>query len=99
MSESLVYVDDSPIHGKGLFAKSDIKKGTVLGYCKTKRTKKITDHTLWLGKKMHMMVCDFRFINHARKPNVVIYDDLSVVTLKKIRQGEELTHHYGDDWK
>ena len=92
-------VANSTIHGRGLFAKATIKKGTILGFCKTKKTKKITDHTLWLGKKLHMMMCDFRFINHDTKPNVVIYDDLSVVALRKIKKGEELTHHYGDDWK
>ena len=31
MTESLVYVDDSPIHGKGLFAKDFISAGSVLG--------------------------------------------------------------------
>ncbi|MEM8843900.1 MAG: SET domain-containing protein [Pseudomonadota bacterium] len=92
-------VAKSKIHGNGLFAKEVIKKGKVLGFCKTKKTKKITDHTLWLGEKLHMMICDFRFINHDKKPNVIIYDDLSVVALKKIKKGEELTHHYGDDWK
>ena len=31
MSDSIVYVDDSPIHGKGLFAKSFIPAGMVIG--------------------------------------------------------------------
>jgi SET domain-containing protein len=29
---------------------------------------------------------------------VAYYDDLSVVALRNIEPGEELTHHYGEDW-
>ena len=31
MSDTIVYVDDSSIHGKGLFAKTLIPSGTVIG--------------------------------------------------------------------
>ena len=31
MTESLFYVDDSPIHGKGLFARKYIGAGEIIG--------------------------------------------------------------------
>ncbi|WP_084639091.1 SET domain-containing protein-lysine N-methyltransferase [Haliea salexigens] len=39
-----------------------------------------------------------RCLNHSNDPNVSYYADLSVVALRDIQAGEELTHHYGDDW-
>ncbi|MGQ9424463.1 SET domain-containing protein [Gilvimarinus sp. F26214L] len=89
----------STIHGKGLFATVDIPKGTLIGYCKTRRTRIPGDHTLWLDRGPVDVTCRLRYINHSPKPNVAYYDDLSVVALKRIRVGDELTHHYGDDWR
>jgi SET domain-containing protein len=91
-------VAKSKIHGKGLFATETIKKGTVIGYCKTRKTKKPGDHTLWLDAGPVDVTCRLKYINHNSKPNVAYYDDLSVVALKKIKPGDELTHHYGADW-
>ena len=91
----MVKVKKSDIHGKGLFCTKKIPKNHVLGKCKTKKTKKPNGYTLWLGKKSVDVICDFKYINHSKKPNVVYYDDLTVVALKKIKPGEELTHDYG----
>lgn len=90
---------NSGIHGKGLFAKKKIKKDTVLGFCEAKPSKKIGPYTLWLdnGKKVDVK-CKLKYINHSKKPNVSYFDDLSVVALRTIKPGEELTHDYGDDW-
>lgn len=91
-------VGESKIHGKGLFATETIKKGSVIGYCKTRKTKKEGSYTLWLGKGPVDVTCRLKYINHNRKPNVAYFDDLSVVALRKIKAGQELTHHYGEDW-
>jgi SET domain-containing protein len=99
--DDLVYVDKSPVHGKGLFARKAIPKGTELGLCKTKKAKKDGPYVLFLedvGERRRVM-CDLRFINHGKKPNVAYYDDLTVETLKKVKKGEELLHDYGDDWE
>ncbi|MCG8670769.1 MAG: SET domain-containing protein-lysine N-methyltransferase [Pseudomonadales bacterium] len=98
-----VVVGESKIHGKGLFAAKKIKEGDLLGALKCKPTKKDGAHVLWVdsGKnkgKKYKVVCDFKFINHSSDPNVAYYDDLTVVALKDIKKGEELTHHYGDEW-
>lgn len=92
-------VKNSPLHGKGLFAKEAIKKGTVLGTCKTKPTKKVGMYTLWLDDDTRVDVtCKLKYINHSKKTNVRYYDDLSVVAIKNIKAGEELLHDYGDEW-
>jgi hypothetical protein len=54
---------------------------------------------LWLDDDVLVNVtCDLKYINHSKKPNVAYYDDLSVVALKDIKAGQELTHDYGDEW-
>jgi hypothetical protein len=90
----MVEVKASDIHGKGLFSTEKIRKHSVLGKCETTKTKKPNAYTLWVGKKMVDVTCDLKYINHSKKPNVVYYDDLTVVALKNIKLGEELTHQY-----
>lgn len=98
--KKLVKVGSSEVHGKGLFAASDISRGTELGRCKAKAAGKDGPHVLWLNEDHQVkVVCELRFINHHPDPNVVYYDDLSVVALRDIREGEELFHHYGDEWE
>ena len=91
----MIKVKASKIHGEGLFSSKKIRKHTVLGTCKTKNTKKSNMYTLWVGDDAFDVTCDFRFINHSSKPNVVYYDDFTVVALRDIKPDEELTHDYG----
>lgn len=98
--KTLFYVKESPIHGKGLFARKKIKQGQVLGYVKGSPTRKDGPHVLWLDDlgQGFRVECDLKYINHNEHPNACYYDDLSVVALRDIRKDEEITHHYGDDW-
>ena len=90
-----VYVDDSPIHGKGLFARCDIPKSTVIGVVKGVAAKKDGPYVLWLNENEGIRVrCNLRFINHSKRPNAAYYDTLEVIALRDIRQGEEITHNY-----
>lgn len=101
MEHPLVYVKDSKIHGKGLFAKKKIKEGEIIGEIIGKPTKKDGPHVLWIddenlkGIKVKNI---FKFINHDDQPNACYYDDLTVVALRDIKRDEEITHHYGDTW-
>lgn len=100
--EDLVEVGDSALHGRGLFARETIAAGTELGICRAKKARDLEGpHVLWLGEdEVPVRVkCTLRFINHSASPNVVYYDDLSVVALRDIGAGEELLHHYGDEWE
>ena len=99
MKKKLI-VKKSKIQGKGLFTEVNLRMGTVLGWCKTKSVKKPSPHTLWLDSdRLVDVTCKLKYINHHKSPNVAYFDDLSVVTLRDIKAGEELTHDYGDAWK
>ena len=91
----MVEIRKSKIHGKGLFSTKKIAKGALIGRCKVVKTKPANDYTLCVNEKNFDVICDLKYINHSGKPNVVYYDDLTVVALKNIRAGEELTHNYG----
>ena len=96
---SFYEVKTSCIHGKGLFARCNIDKDTVIGTIKYKPTTADGPHVLWINDKVGVKVdCDLKYINHNPKPNACYYEDLQVVTLKSIKKGEEITHNYGDDW-
>lgn len=48
MKESLIYVDDSPIHGKGHFARRYIGVGEIIGVLDGVPTSSDGEHVLWL---------------------------------------------------
>jgi SET domain-containing protein len=97
--DSIVFVADSAIHGKGLFAKTFIPAGTVIGTLSGKRTTRDGAHVLWLDDGTGFRVtCELRYINHSKSPNAAYYDSLEVCAIRDIQAGEEITHDYGDDW-
>jgi hypothetical protein len=48
MKGSLIYVDDSPIHGKGLFAKKYIGAGEIIGILDVVPASTDGEHILWI---------------------------------------------------
>lgn len=91
-------VRESGIHGKGLFATTRIRNGTELGRCRAEPTDIDGPYTLSTEEGDVLVTCRLRFINHSPRPNVVYYDDLSVVAIRDIAPGDELTHDYGTAW-
>ena len=90
-----VYVAQSPIHGKGLFAANDIDEDVSLGRLQGMPTTKEGTYVLWLSRKVGLELSnEFRFINHSSDPNCAL-TGLDVVTLRDIATDEELTHDYG----
>lgn len=95
MKKPLVYVGQSRIHGKGLFAARKIKAGQLIGTVNGKPTATDGPYVLWLSDREGFKVkCDLRFINHSPTPNACYYDSLEVCALKTIKPGEEITHNY-----
>jgi len=91
----MVYVADSEIHGKGMFAARAIKKNTVIGELLGTPTREDGTYVLWLTKKLGLRLKnDLRFINHGKKPNCEL-TDVDVVTIRSIKKDEELLHDYG----
>ncbi len=94
-----VYVADSKIHGKGLFAAKNIKKGDLIGYFKHHKTTVDGPYVLWLEEDLAYTVeDDFKYINHSKKANAAYYDDFTIMAIKKINKDDEITHNYGSDW-
>ena len=91
----LVYVADSEIHGKGMFAAVDIKKNTLIGELLGTPTREDGTYVLCLTKKLGLRLKnDLRFINHGKKANCEL-SDIDVVTVRAIKKDEELLHDYG----
>jgi SET domain-containing protein len=99
MFQTCTSVDDSPIHGKGLFATCFIPANSLLGRLTGEYTTTDGDYVLWLDESTGFQVtCRLRYINHSAEPNAVYYDDLQVHTLRDIYPGDEITHDYGSGW-
>jgi SET domain-containing protein len=95
VSNSKIFVADSSIHGKGLFARSFIPAGEEIGVIEGEYTTSDGDYVLWLDEHTGIRVrSELRYINHSDKPNAAYYDDLKVVALSDIHPGEEITHNY-----
>ena len=95
VSYDLVYVADSDIHGKGLFAHKTIESGVSLGRLEGTATTSDGTYVLWLTARKGLRITnEFRFINHSSRPNCAL-TGTEVTTLKKIKPHEELTHDYG----
>ena len=103
-----VEVRDSPIHGKGMFAQKDIKKGEVVfikgGYILT-RDEFYSNGTI----NSYLPLDDYYFLaakskedelqiklynNHSCDPNCGLRGEITFIAIKDIRQGEELTCDY-----
>ena len=92
------YVKQSPIHGKGLFAKEKIKAGELIGIVEGEPTDTDGPYVLWVdGTKGFEVRCQLRFINHSDNPNAVYYNTLEVCALRDILVDDEITHDYQSD--
>ena len=90
------YIAASSIHGMGLFAAEKIERDSVIGWLEGRPSKKNGSYVLWVSDEEGIEVlCDLKYINHSDDPNACYYDDLSVVALRDIEPGEEITHDYG----
>ena len=94
------YVATSGIHGKGLFAGKTILQGTIIGWLNGRPSSNDGPYVLWISACEGIEVlCNLKYINHADDPNACYYDDLSVVALRDIKPGDEITHNYScRDW-
>ncbi|MFH0869398.1 MAG: SET domain-containing protein [archaeon] len=104
------YVKDSPIEGKGIFAKNNIKKAEIIGCCRGKiyseaEAEKLNlpdHHLMTVGKDKIMLVeAPERYTNHSCDPNVGI-NKLNLVAIRNIKKDEEIFIDYDTlefNWK
>lgn len=97
-------------YGSGTFAKSPIKKGTLLavfgGYVLSRQEEEklplaIRDIAIQIDRK-HVIgvrrmreVADCDYVNHSCNPNAGIKGQISLVAMKNIKKNEEVTFDYG----
>ena len=101
-TEGRVYADESPIHGKGLFAAVEIEKDEYIGRYRGPRAKRDGRYVLWVEEEDGELYGVsgrnvLRFLNHSTRPNAE-FDGEELYALKRIREGDEITFHYGDEW-
>ena len=100
------YVADSPVHGRGLFARCDIPSGTLIGHYDGPETRQNGMHVLWVEAQEgaddewigYNGNNELRFLNHARPPNGEM-DGLELFAGRNIREDEEITIDYGEEFE
>ncbi|MGD8587638.1 MAG: SET domain-containing protein-lysine N-methyltransferase [Chromatiales bacterium] len=94
-----VYKAPSPIHGNGLFAKVDIKKGEYIGTYEGPYAKRDGTYVLWvfeegqdpIGRSGRNLL---RYLNHQQQGNAE-FDGFDLYAISDIAPHEEITFDYG----
>ena len=104
-TNSLCFVADSPVHGRGLFARHNIPADTWIGHYDGPQTEENGTHVLWVeaGDSGEEWIGydgnnELRFLNHATQPNGEM-DGLDLYAIRDIRSGEEITIDYGEEFE
>lgn len=99
----LCSVADSPVHGRGLFARADIAAGTWIGHYDSIETSENGMHVLWVDGEEPGEWLGFdgtnelRFLNHNDDPNAEM-SELALYAIRDIKKDEEITFYYGDEF-
>ena len=106
-NHSNIVVQNSPIHGKGVFATQAIAKGEILHQMNGKvvgllkcfwliLTKKVqVDMPLQIGKSSYFILDEFsEAFNHSCEPLCAITAKNEIIAIKDIAADEELTYDY-----
>ena len=99
-----LHISNSNIHGHGVFAKKNFKRGDFIFLIKGK-TVKWQVHNLkdslygpdWIGINKNTWVDPSgpaKFLNHSCNPNAGIQGKVKITALRDIKKGEEITIDY-----
>lgn len=85
--------------GRGIFAKEDIGKSELIIEFKKTYISYPTNTCLRIDENLYQDNLDREatenFVNHSCEPNAFIqFDDMSLISLRKIKKGEEITYNY-----
>lgn len=97
------YTGPSPIHGKGVFAARRIARGELIGVYAGTPTDRDGTYVLWVEGEDGSMGGlrgrnGLRYLNHCSRPNAE-FDGDHLYALRAIREDEEITFHYGEEWE
>lgn len=102
-NNGLCYVADSPVHGRGLFARTSISAGTWIGHYDSVETSNNGMHVLWVeGEHPDEWlgfdgINELRFLNHDNEPNAEM-SELDLYARRDINKDEEITIYYGEEF-
>jgi len=100
-----VIVKKSKIHGIGVFAVRDFKKGEIVLHWKPKYLplsvkdtfSDVEKHYIYiLEDKIRVMQEPEKFVNHSCDNNTYVIDECDVA-IRDIKEGEEITANYDND--
>lgn len=100
-----VKIGKSKLHGKGVIASEDIKKGEHIFNIRGKKVKYLIDNIrkalsidfnlIGFGKNVWIKPISFGlFYNHSCNPNSGILEKTKVIAMRDIKKGEEITFDY-----
>lgn len=106
MEISPIEIKPSKIHGLGIFAMRDIKKGEIVLRWKPKvlsesEVEKLPREERKFvfnvgGNKYYLMQKPERYMNHSCENNTTVQNDCDVA-IRDIKAGEEITANYNND--
>jgi len=100
-----IYIRKSKTHGKGIFANKKIKGGEIIFIIKGKKINFLIDNKRqaeiagmnWIGFDKNIWIDPTKyglFINHSCNPSSIIRGKVTVVALRNLKKGEEITADY-----
>jgi len=99
-SQNLLRVAASAIHGRGVFARRAIPRGTHLGTYDGKKARRDGKYVLWVesdeGTTARHGLPPLKFLNHCADPNS-LFEGFELYASRDIEAGEEITFDYGDE--
>ena len=94
----------SKIHGTGILLTEPVKKGKTISYIrgkirrlKIKNLKDSLSHSCWIGVGKEVWIdpgYPFRYLNHSCEPTAGVKGKVTLVALKDLKPGEEVTVDY-----
>lgn len=100
-----IYVGKSGIHKRGIFSAEPVRKGELIQFIAGKKVKKLLKTKkdslsipTWFGLGRYSWMdpgeSPFRYLNHSCEPNAAISGTKSLIAIKNIPQGKEITIDY-----
>lgn len=99
-----IYMASSPIHGHGVRIGEDVKKGETIASIKGRMMFKVNkteqdalDNPDWVGIAKNQWIDPekpYKFLNHSCAPSAGIKGRTTLVALRDMKEGEEVTIDY-----
>ena len=95
----MIYKKKSKIHGTGLFAGCNIKKGEVIGRWEVVKATSVSIYNILIEDEVEFRVTNLlKYSNFSDKPNAESYGWL-MTAKKNIKKGDEITWDYGGEFE